>query len=183
MSILKGLQRAWKQVARPIAGKLIPGFAAVDTVVSGVSKATGVGRVLTQTLSQRINRTPTPRPSTMRATAMPGVGAAMASPVTSIRRIDNATLGASTMSILPSLGRQAGQVVRRYGGTAATVATAGAVLYDAAGNPVKRRKPKSKGITARELKSFTRVTSILNKYCKTPPPMKRRGATRSKSCR
>lgn len=102
--------------------------------------------------------------------------------------------GNSLMSLqgLPSLARGAGALVRRGGGvlrrnagTIGTVATAGAILYDAAGNPVGRRKrPRSKGITARELKSFTRVTGLLNKYCKTPPPTKRRGApSRGKSCR
>lgn len=100
----------------------------------------------------------------------------------------------SLMSLqsLPRLARGAGQLARRAGGAVArnagtigTVATAGAILYDAAGNPVGRRKrPRSKGITARELKSFTRVTGLLNKYCKTPPPTKRRSAPhRSKSCR
>lgn len=99
----------------------------------------------------------------------------------------------SLMSLqsLPRLARGAGQIVRRTGGaiarnsgTIGAVATAGAILYDANGNQVRRKRPRSKGITARELKSFTRVTGLLNKYCKTPPPTKRRGApSRGKSCR
>lgn len=100
--------------------------------------------------------------------------------------------GVNSMSLLslPSLARgagtltrSAGNVIRRNAGTIGTVATAGAILYDAAGNPVRRKRPRSKGITARELKSFTRVTGLLNKYCKTPPPTKRRSASKGRSCR
>lgn len=92
---------------------------------------------------------------------------------------------------LPAIGgaiatgaRMIGRGARRYGPAAVGAAGTAAVLYDAAGRPVQavRRKTRSRGITARELKSFTRVTSILNKYCKTPPPMKRR-TSRSKGCR
>jgi hypothetical protein len=86
------------------------------------------------------------------------------------------------MSLLPAIVRGGATVARNLpsilGGAAAAT-----VLYDAAGNPVARRKRRSKGITATQLKAFTRVTAILNKYCKTPPPAKRRGASRSKSCR
>jgi hypothetical protein len=45
------------------------------------------------------------------------------------------------------------------------------------------RKRRAKGITATQLKAFTRVTALLNKYCKTPPPTKRRSASRGKACR
>lgn len=95
------------------------------------------------------------------------------------------TLGNSNMSLLslPTLARGAGQLLRRNAGTIGTVATAGAILYDQAGNPVRRKRPRSKGISARELKSFTRVTSVLNKYCKTPPPTKRRSASKGRQCR
>lgn len=93
------------------------------------------------------------------------------------------------MSILPALPAIGGAVARVARGARrvapAVVGAAGtaAVLYDAAGRPVaSRRRTRSKGITARELKSFTRVTSILNKYCKTAPPMRRR-TSRSKGCR
>ena len=86
------------------------------------------------------------------------------------------------MSILPAIVRGAGTVARNLP-TVLTGAAAATVLYDAAGNPVRRARRRSKGITATQLKAFTRVTAILNKYCKTPPPAKRRGATRSKSCR
>lgn len=82
-------------------------------------------------------------------------------------------------------GRVAQSVARRvgrYAGGAVTAAGAGALLYDAAGNVVgQRRRRRSKGITATQLKAFTRVTAILNKYCKTPPP--RRPAKRSTKCR
>lgn len=95
----------------------------------------------------------------------------------------------SNVSLLPAITgagralipRATGALRGSAGGVAA--GAAGAMLYDALGNPVKRAvRRRSKGITARELKSFTRVTGILNKYCKTPAPMRRRN-TRSKSCR
>ncbi len=103
--------------------------------------------------------------------------------IPALNPVSNMSLAMPALPALATVGRTVGTAVRRYGGTVATVGGAGAILYDAAGNPVQRRRPKSKGITARELKSFTRVTGILNKYCKTPPPMKRRAAGRSKSCR
>lgn len=94
------------------------------------------------------------------------------------------------MSALPTLARGAGTLARRAGGaigrnagTIATVGGIGAVVYDQFGNPIRRKRPRGKGITARELKSFTRVTGLLNKFCKTPPPTKRRSASRGKSCR
>jgi hypothetical protein len=112
--------------------------------------------------------------------------------------------GAQPMSLLPSLLgagsamlRGGGAIVKRGQivkpgagkmgdmiGTAATVAGAGALIYDVAGNVIGRRaRRRSKGITATQLKAFTRVTAILNKYCKTPPPTGRRRATRSTKCR
>lgn len=93
-----------------------------------------------------------------------------------------ATRGVPQMSLLPAIVRGGATVARNLpsilGGAAAAT-----VLYDAAGNPVMRKRRRSKGITASQLKAFTRVTAILNKYCKTPPPVKRRGAPRGKSCR
>lgn len=89
----------------------------------------------------------------------------------------------SIAGALPGVGRAVGTVARRYGGAIGGLATAGAILYDAAGNPVRPRRRRSKGITARELKAFTRVTGIMNKYCKTPAPTRRRSAPRGKSCR
>lgn len=105
----------------------------------------------------------------------------------------NPMIGSNTMSLLPAIAGVAGRVVRGGGailrspvGRAVTGGAAGAAIYDAAGNllrgrPGKRRR--AKGITGRELKSFVRVTGLLNKYCKTPPPTKRRGAAKGKICR
>lgn len=108
--------------------------------------------------------------------------------------------GSQPMSLLPALAGAGSAILRGGGavagrvkrgtvipgmgtvGTVVTGATVGGMVYDAMGNPVRRRR-RSKGITASQLKAFTRVTSILNKYCKTPAPMKRRAASRSKSCR
>jgi hypothetical protein len=90
--------------------------------------------------------------------------------------------GVPQMSILPALVRGAGTIARRLPG-AVTTAAAATVLYDAMGNQVTTRRRRRKGISASELKAFTRVTQVLAKYCKTPPPTKRRGAPRGKSCR
>lgn len=90
-----------------------------------------------------------------------------------------------------------GQTLRRGGlslakkipGGIGTAITAGAILYDSFGNPVARtpKRHRAKGITARELKSFTRVTHILDKFCKIKPPGGARRTThrasRSKTCR
>jgi hypothetical protein len=104
-----------------------------------------------------------------------------------------ATLGGG----LATAGRVAGQVATRiargrYPAWVTNILIAGGtivggMLYDKSGQaigPVPKR-PRSKGITGRELKSFTRVTGILNKYCKTPPPVSRRGRgySKGKSCR
>jgi len=89
------------------------------------------------------------------------------------------------------LGRAAARgglaLARKIPGPVGMAVTAGAILYDSFGNPVSRmpRRARAKGITARELKSFTRVTHILDKFCKIKPPGGARRTTkaRSKSCR
>lgn len=53
------------------------------------------------------------------------------------------------------------------------------------GRPL-RRKRRAKGITGTQLKSFVRVTKLLNKYCKVAPPTRRRhggGSRFGHSCR
>lgn len=169
MSLFGKIFKGIKKVARGVAsvGQFVPGpvgaisrgFNAIDAVTRGTSG------IRSNRLSSRLSAA---NPTQLGANSL------------------------MSLQSLPRLGRAAGQIVRRTGGaiarnsgTIGAVATAGAILYDAAGNPVMRRKrPRSKGITARELKSFTRVTGLLNKYCKTPPPTKRRNApSRGKSCR
>ena len=91
------------------------------------------------------------------------------------------------------LGRAAARgglaLARKIPGPVGIAATAGAILYDSFGNPVSRmpRRARSKGITARELKGFKRVSNILDQYCKMKPPGGGRRTTkstsRSKSCR
>lgn len=88
-----------------------------------------------------------------------------------------------------TLRRGAVAIGRKIPGGIGTAITAGAILYDSFGNPVARapKRHRAKGITARELKSFTRVTHILDRYCKIKPPGGARRTThrttRSKSCR
>jgi hypothetical protein len=53
------------------------------------------------------------------------------------------------------------------------------------GRPL-RRKRRAKGITGTQLKSFVRVTKLLNKYCKVAPPTRRRhagGSRFGRTCR
>lgn len=63
----------------------------------------------------------------------------------------------------------------------------GGWLYDQFGNRVRRApsaRGRSKGITATQLKAFTRVTHILDKYCKVKPPGgARRTTKRTTKCR
>jgi hypothetical protein len=107
-------------------------------------------------------------PAIMRtgAAVLPGVGAS--------------TVGGGVVrGVAGSVARRIG----RYAGGAVTAASVGAMIYDAAGNPIGRRaRRRGKGITASQLKAFTRVTHILNKYCKTPAPARRR-STGARKCR
>jgi hypothetical protein len=91
---------------------------------------------------------------------------------------------------LPTLQRP-NMSIRTGGGVAGmaagTLITVGGWIYDKlTGERVGRAaggRRRRKGISATELKAFTRVTSVLNKYCKTPSPTKRRSAPRGKACR
>jgi hypothetical protein len=105
--------------------------------------------------------------------------------------------GGQSMSMIRTGGQPArlGQT-RRGGGAIALAkkipgpvglaATAGMMLYDSFGNPIGRapRRARAKGITATQLKAFTRVTHILDKYCKVKPPGgARRTTKRATKCR
>lgn len=170
MSIFKKLERVFRPVLKAAAPalKMVPGVGAVVTAAEGISMA--------------------------RRALSPSRAVAAVSPSSAVQAVTQGY--GAPMSLLPALGSlgrgavtagravvpAAGRVLRNPGVQGAAGAVVGGMLYDQFGNPVRRAKRRAKGITARELKSFTRVTSILNKYCKTPPPMKRRTA-RSKSCR
>lgn len=104
--------------------------------------------------------------------------------------------GGQGMSLLRTGGQPArlGQTLRRGGlalakkapGAIGMAVTAGALLYDSFGNPVARapKRHRAKGITATQLKAFTRVTHILDKYCKVKPPGgARRTTKRPTKCR
>ena len=104
--------------------------------------------------------------------------------------------GARSMSILPGAGAalprlgqamgRAGRVATSPGGQIAigvgTAVAAGRIARGGGGGaPVRRR---AKGITGRELKAFTRVNGILDKFCKIKPPTRRAGSPRrGKACR
>jgi hypothetical protein len=51
------------------------------------------------------------------------------------------------------------------------------------GSQPGRRRRRAKGITGTELKSFRRVTGLLQKLCKTPAPTRRARSARKTSCR
>lgn len=87
-------------------------------------------------------------------------------------------------------GRAVAQVGRMVGGRAGLVAAGlsviGGLIYDQSGQVVgKAPKRRAKGITGAQLKAFYRVNSLLNKVCKTAPPISRRGASRGgkRACR
>ena len=100
------------------------------------------------------------------------------------------TIGTAVGRALPNVARALPGV-----GTAIAVGTAASAVYDWATAPSGRRvrinprtgmpvrRTRSKGITGRELKSFTRVTHILNKYCKAAPPRRRAAPSKGKACR
>jgi hypothetical protein len=94
---------------------------------------------------------------------------------------------------LGQMSRLGGRIGTRLPGpvgkTIGGLVVIGGWLYDQMGNRVGKAptRHRAKGITARELKGFTRVTHILDKYCKMKPPGGARRtthrATRSKTCR
>jgi hypothetical protein len=121
--------------------------------------------------------------------AIPGVGP-IASTALTLRRAPRPTAPTvaetvSSMSLVPltqgavRLGRAAGRVA---GPVATGVAIAGAAGSLMGGGGGTRRRRRRKGITGTELANFERVTKMLNKFCKTPPPMRRR-KTGGRSCR
>lgn len=149
------LRRGLKSLAKraaPIAKKVAG--AALDRVVPGA------GRVATAALSRRGPRATAPSPLETAGSA-------------------------SSMSLVPlatgavRLGRAAGRVA---GPVATGVAIAGAAGSLMGGGGGTRRRRRRKGITGTELANFERVTKMLNKFCKTPPPMRRRKSG-GRSCR
>lgn len=96
-------------------------------------------------------------------------------------------LGMGSARTLSKVGtRLPGPVGKTIGG----LVVIGGWLYDQLGNRVGKapgHRTRAKGITATQLKAFTRVTHILDKYCKVKPPGGARRTThrasRSKTCR
>lgn len=164
MSILRSLGRLAGQGLKAWAGAVIPGAGPIMMAASAANAA---------------------RRGRMSAAQSPALEL--------VRGGYNPMIGSRAMSMLPAIAGVAGRVVRGGGailrspvGRAVTGGAAGAAIYDAAGNLLRGRpgrRKRAKGITGRELKSFVRVTGLLNKYCKTPPPTKRRGASKGKICR
>ena len=173
MSIFKSIGNALGRVAR-VALPFIPGggaiLAAGETIRSAVRGATPPPPTIDYGGDARFYR----------SNAIPSA-------------VSTVTRGIAPMSLLPGIGAigTAGRAVggavaragRRYGGLVGAAAGVGSVLYDAMGNPVRAKRRRSKGITARELKAFTRVTGIMNKYCKVGPPRRRAAAPKGKACR
>lgn len=181
---LKSFFKKVEKGLRPLGGVVktavgsLPGGGAVLAARDAVRRVRPVTKALTPLLKTPAARQVAAAPQTSLAMSLMGVS----SPTSYFPFPPPST----SMSLLPALVRGGAAVVRRRAGAvatgAATAATVGSVMYDAAGNPVRKKRRRGKGITATELKSFTRVTGLLNKFCKTPPP--RRSAPRGKSkCR
>lgn len=94
--------------------------------------------------------------------------------------------------VLPGVGYVAGRAVGQMIGRtpAGLIGTglvlAGGYLIDKMSGQVVGKAPRrrAKGISGAQLKAFHRVNNMLNKLCKTAPPISRRGAPRrSKACR
>lgn len=158
------LRKVFGGIVKGVAGVVAPGALAAYNVYRAAQKASG-----TSSLSAITQAPQAPAPmSIIRDTqqvVLPGAGA----------------IGAAGRIVRGTVSRIPGSVRSGVGGAVGGAVVGGAI--DAlTGRPVASRRRRSKGITGRELKAFTRVTGILNKYCKTPAPMKRR-TTRSRSCR
>lgn len=100
----------------------------------------------------------------------------------------------SDMSIIKGIGSlpgvgAAGRVLSRTpaGAVGTGLVVAGGYIIDKLSGQVVKKVPtrRPKGITGTQLKAFHRVNSLLNKLCKTAPPISRRGASRGgkRACR
>ena len=193
--VAKPVVNAVRTVAKLPGVSMIPGIGQVAGVINAVDTFnTAVIRPATAPALKAVNQVRTAvAVSARQAAAMPQLQA-----VNLVQR------GVSTMSaqgarsnvaqngVAYQAGRTVGRAVRRYAGAgwvqnilAAGGTIVAGMVYDAANRPIgpAPKRKRSKGITARELKSFTRVTGILSKYCKTPPPRRRAAPARGKSCR
>jgi len=83
------------------------------------------------------------------------------------------------MVLARTAARSASVYCRRHPAWCATLGIGGVAALVEQGQlpPIKRRR--ARGITGTELKNFRRVSQVLNKWCKTPPPTKPRRSARS----
>lgn len=176
MSLFKGIKKAIKGIVSPILDNPIlreafPGIGALGSVSDSIARASDIfGAKQPRMAGPEINR----QVLQGRVVAPNLAGVNPMSLLTAGRAL--ATLGTRATSAVARSGSVRGAAV------SAAAGAGGAFLFDQFGNPVRRPRRRSKGITGTELKSFRRVTSILNKLCKSPPPTKRR-STRSTKCR
>ena len=106
----------------------------------------------------------------------------------------NYRLARSAGSVIPGAGalpaiargaapavRSAARIAGRYGGRVAGAVATGAIIYDAFGNPVgRKRKRRARGLSAHELRAFKRVTRFLSGYC---PTVRRFKSVAKRKCR
>jgi len=78
------------------------------------------------------------------------------------KAVAGAATGAAAMSlpVLPGVGAVARTALPAMAGAA------GAMLFDAAGNPVARKRRRRKGLSAKDLSSFKRVARLVDKFSK-----------------
>jgi hypothetical protein len=163
------ISRLWKGVRGVVAP-------AIGTAIGGPLGGV-VGGVLAGSSQPRVPAAPVSS-----FASMPGTGFQPAM----------AILPRTLTPLAPTIGRGAGMVVgagiaaaRRLAQSAATycrrhpqwcstiggIAAVEGLIRSGQLPPIKRRR--ARGITARELQSFKRVTKTLNKWCKVAPPTRR----------
>lgn len=99
---------------------------------------------------------------------LPGVGS-LTGPAAAGFALGRAVAGAR------SVARAAASYCRKHPAWCASIGGLAAVegLVRSGQLPIPKRR-RARGITGRELQSFKRVSRVLNQWCKTPPPMRRR---------
>lgn len=159
---LKNLFRKVEQVIRPVLKSPV-GAAAVRVIP-------GVGPVASAVMTAR---------NVLRSTAPSAVEiAAQRAPMSIVRSQPMPRLPAPRAPQRPAPGGPWGQIPGMGGGGMGLPIP----IPFGRGQAAAPRRRRRKGISGSELKAFTRVTAVLNKYCKTPPPMRRR-TSRSSKCR
>lgn len=71
--------------------------------------------------------------------------------------------------VLPGIGRAAGGLARSPFGQGVAGAAVGSMLFDAAGNPVARRRRRGRGFTARDIRQTRRMLRLIHDMSRAVP--------------